>query len=1134
MNPKQSEIDNSNPTFIDLFDIKEIQKIQDAFAKATGVASIITDTDGTPITKPSNFCRLCNEIIRKSDKGNKNCMQSDAKIGRYSPGGPIIQPCLSGGLWDGGASISVGDRHIANWLVGQVRNEAQSEEKMLKYALEIGADRENFRAALAEVKVMSFKQFEQIVNSLFLMANQMSQIAFQNVQQKRLIAKITKTGEDLQQMSKVFMDATDPILIEDLDGNVVEMNEEAVRSYGWSRKELIGQPIRTIVPPDRHKQANELLRQCKKDEPVRNIDGLRITKTGKVIPVLLTLSPLKDESRKIIGIATFAKDISKQKQIEKELVQREYNLNERIKELDCLFGVSSVLADRELSSEKTFQGVVDALPSGWQYPEKTCARVEILSDEYITDYFRKTKWKLASDITSNGSKVGVVEVYYLEKKPEFDEGPFLNEERNLINAIAERISDYYQEQESKNKLIEYKEHLEEQVEERTRAVKESEERFHGYFEHSQIGMAVTAPKKGWVEVNPRLCTMLGYSLNELQQMTWTEITHPDDLALDANLFECMSMGELEGYEIDKRFIKKDGKVLYANLSVSCARDEKGNPRNIMVSVQDITERKTRERNTLLSAEIGETLMSKASLKEKLQTCAESIVNKMDIAFVRIWTVSEAEKMLVLQASAGLYTHLDGDRSRVPLSSKKKIAKIACEGKPNFSNDLSRYKLLDNLDWAKEQKLVSFYGCPMVFEGKTVGVIANFSKRKLLPEDVNGLKSISNTIALSIMREKALEELDSSHAQYQQILDTSPISVAFTTKGIIRFANPKAIDTFGTHVGSPSPQLYVNPDERDLLLEKLKTEGKVENYELQMKTKDGKILEMLVNYLPLKFKGEGGVLGWLMDITERKNMENELVHAKDAAEVATQAKSEFLANMSHELRTPMNAIIGFSEILQDQKFGEINEKQKRYVNHILTSGNHLLNLINDILDLSKVEAGKMEFLPSDFNIAEILEQSLVLIKEKALKHGIRLNLDIPEELKEKVVYADDRKIKQVVFNLLSNAAKFTPEGGEISLVIRKVKSTELKIPGSKKPPQGDLLEISVTDTGIGLSKKNLELVFGEFEQVDSSLGRKQQGTGLGLALSRRIVELHHGLLWAESEGEGKGCRFVFIFPLKKKT
>jgi len=268
------------------------------------------------------------------------------------------------------------------------------------------------------------------------------------------------------------------------------------------------------------------------------------------------------------------------------------------------------------------------------------------------------------------------------------------------------------------------------------------------------------------------------------------------------------------------------------------------------------------------------------------------------------------------------------------------------------------------------------------------------------------------------------------------------------------------------------------------------------------------------------------------VEELAKSEKELARAKEAAEDASKSKSEFLANMSHELRTPLNAIIGFSEILGDQKFGDLNEKQQRYVNHVLTSGKHLLSLINDILDLSKVEAGKMELTPSDVNIIEIMEQSLVLIKEKALRHGIRLNLNVPEALQNTVVFADDRKIKQVIFNLLSNAAKFTPEGGEISLAIRKVKSTDLKLPGSKKPPTGDMLEISITDTGIGLSKKNLELVFDEFEQVDSSLSREHQGTGLGLALSRRMIELHGGLLWAESKGEGKGSRFVFIFPLKK--
>lgn len=185
--------------FSDLFNIDELQHIQDAFAEATGVASIITTPDGIPITRPSNFCRLCSEIIRTSEKGLANCIKSDTALGKCNPSGPIVQPCMSGGLWDGGASITVGGRHIANWLIGQVRNEEQDETKMVEYADEIGVDRELFRSALAEVPTMSKERFDKVALALYLLANELSQKAYQNVQQARFITERKKIEKDLQQ-----------------------------------------------------------------------------------------------------------------------------------------------------------------------------------------------------------------------------------------------------------------------------------------------------------------------------------------------------------------------------------------------------------------------------------------------------------------------------------------------------------------------------------------------------------------------------------------------------------------------------------------------------------------------------------------------------------------------------------------------------------------------------------------------------------------------------------------------------------------------------------------------------------------------------------------------------------------------
>ncbi len=230
------------------------------------------------------------------------------------------------------------------------------------------------------------------------------------------------------------------------------------------------------------------------------------------------------------------------------------------------------------------------------------------------------------------------------------------------------------------------------------------------------------------------------------------------------------------------------------------------------------------------------------------------------------------------------------------------------------------------------------------------------------------------------------------------------------------------------------------------------------------------------------------------------------------EAANRHKSEFLANMSHELRTPLNAIIGFSEVLGERMFGDLNEKQAEYTEDILSSGRHLLSLINEILDLSKVEAGRMELELAAFDLPLAIDNARTFVRERATRHGITLDVTVDERLGEFV--GDERKIKQILLNLLSNAVKFTPEGGRIGIKARQADGA---------------VEISVSDTGVGIAPEDQARIFEEFRQVGADYAHKSEGTGLGLTLAKKFVELHGGRIWVESE-VGKGSKFTFTLPV----
>jgi len=310
--------------FSDIFDIIELQHIQDLFSDATGVASIITHPDGTPITRPSNFCRLCNEIIRKTEIGLTNCFKSDAEIGRPNPEGPVIQPCLSGGLWDAGASIIVGGKHIANWLIGQVKNEELDLDQMVQYAEEIGADKESFLNALNEVPVMSKEKFEKISQMLFSFASEISSKAYQNSQLKQSIEERSRAEKELTQeqylMNNLMNSISDHIYFKDLESRFIRVNLTQANVFGLTDPELLtGKTDFDFFSTEHAKQAYD--------------DEQKIVNTGQPVDmeeretwpdrpdtwVSTTKVPLRDGEGRIVGTFGISRDITRRKKIEEEL-----------------------------------------------------------------------------------------------------------------------------------------------------------------------------------------------------------------------------------------------------------------------------------------------------------------------------------------------------------------------------------------------------------------------------------------------------------------------------------------------------------------------------------------------------------------------------------------------------------------------------------------------------------------------------------------------------------------------------------------------------------------------------------------------------------------------------------------------
>jgi PAS domain S-box-containing protein len=551
--------------------------------------------------------------------------------------------------------------------------------------------------------------------------------------------------------------------------------------------------------------------------------------------------------------------------------------------------------------------------------------------------------------------------------------------------------------------------VESQVREQTAKLAASEQELQLVVETSPTGM-LTIDQAGRIAMmNIQSEKLFGYSREELLGRPFGEL-FPARLQrtleeLDSKFFALPQVRAI-GSIRDLYGQRKDGTEFPIEMGMNPLKTEK--EVFALASIVDITERRQgeailaeRARLAELNGKIGVALSQNDDLQHMLQSCCQALVEYIDAAIARIWTLSGAGDILELQASAGTYTHLDGPHTRVPVGLNK-IGLIAAERKPYLTNRVVGDPRVSDQEWANREGMVAFAGFPLIVDDVLVGVLALFAKHALPEATLSSLNSVSTAVAIGI---------------------------------------------------------------------------------------------------------------------QRKNTEAVLQQAKVTAEEASRAKSEFLANMSHELRTPMNAIIGYSEMLTEE-FQDLGHEQFiPDITKIRSAGKHLLGLINDILDLSKIEAGKMEVFCEKFDFDSFLQDVVSTVQPLMEQKTNKLTLKKTEQIG--VLLSDQTKVRQILFNLLSNAAKFT-DRGEITLEARLVQRDD-----------SPWLELSVADTGIGMTQEQLGKVFEAFTQAESSTTRRFGGTGLGLTITKRFCEMLSGELIVESQ-QGVGSKFTVCLPLVEKT
>ena len=1209
LNPKTLVTEpERNIRFTDLFDLEEIQSLQDLFADVHGVASIITYPDGTPITRPGNFTRLCSDIIRKTDQGCLNCFKSDAAIGRHNPDGPIVQHCLSGGLWDAGASITVGNTHIANWLIGQVRNEVVDEEQLMCYAVEIGAKREEFLAALNEVPVMSFEQFNKVAKMLFVFANQLSEKAHSNLQLKIQIAENEKAIELLQKseesLSIMLHSIGDGILSTDNNGLIVDMNPVAEHLCGWKLENGKGKPLTDVFNIINSKTRKPVIDPVKKVLENGQIIGLAnhtvlISKDGTEYQIADSAAPIKNKEGLISGVVLVFSDVTEKYKADDALLSSEEKYRTIFENIQDVFYQTDLAGN-----------ILEISPSFKYYSEFN--RNELIGSPAHKLYNNPADRDiLINEIMKNGE----LRDYEVKFKTNANKIKFASMNARLIRnteGIPTHIDGVIRDI-TERKLAE-------------KDLIESEEKYRYLFANNPQPMwIIDGDTLAFLEVNQAAINHYGYSREEFLTMTIKDIRPVEDIRkLEDNIALTSSIINRAG---TSRHLKKDGQIIFVEITSHTVYFNGRNARHVLVN--DITARMHAEK---------ELIDSRQQLLDIIDFLPDATIVVDNEKKVIAWNKAiEVMTGVPKQEMIGKGDH----QYAIPIYGKKQNLLLdlmdteSGELDNRYSNIVSQGHLIHAEIFSPvlhdhQGAYLSVLGAPLFnTNGERIGSIESI-------RDITG----------RVKDEKALRNLSLAINQSKEVI--------FITdkEGIINFINPEFTKIYGYSsdevIGKVTPRIlkskHYTPENYEYFWKTLVSKISVKD-EYTNKRKDGSIIDIEGSAVPI-LDQNGEIIGFLgiqRDITDRKQaearqqksenalleaqqiarigsweydiandkptwskqmfelfglnpdfgepsweehrslilpedwtamdaavktaisegtpyhiefralhpiegpkwaltvgrpeydntgklvrlkgttqdinnfklIEEQFTIAKEKAEESDRLKSAFLANMSHEVRTPLNSIIGFSELLADPEFEE--ETKLEFVQLIIANGNNLLTIISDIMDISKLESGEITIRKRHIKVHKFISGIKEQFSFQAESKNIGLILSQPDANHETIIFADSDRLLQIFNNLIGNALKFTANGAiEIGYHLRD-----------------KFVEFQIRDTGIGIPAEFHDVIFERFRQVDNATTRKYGGNGLGLAISKNLVELMGGRIWLESE-PGKGSVFRFTLPREDKS